>query len=171
MSNPDKAPERDQCAALGAEIIIPLFGCALAAYYFISTTELVWEAKATGIVIGTVLGALCIAQFVRFGMQYAAGRGYFGLGELVANNFFNRQRLLIMVQILLFVVTLPWVGTAPGLFLVLIGCMWTLGVRSYRQLFTIAFTTAAIVHLLLITLLGSRLPQGVIIDLIKGSGG
>jgi uncharacterized protein YhhL (DUF1145 family) len=40
--------------------------------------------------------------------------------------------------------------------------MWLLGVRSMRALIGVAAVTAAIVHVLLITLLNSRLPRGVL---------
>jgi hypothetical protein len=103
---------------------------------------------------------------VRIGLQVAAGTGNLGLGGLVDNNLFNRQRLVLIVLVALFVATIQWVGTTLDLFLVLIGCMWTLGVRGVRTLVGVAFVTAAVVHLLLITLLGSKLPQGVLVNLI-----
>jgi hypothetical protein len=162
MSDPDLEPERASSAALGADLIIPVLACGLVVYYFASTVDLVWEAKATGLFIGAVLVAFCIAQFVRLGLRIAAGEGSFDLGELTSDNVFNRQRLALVVLAALFVTTLHWVGTTLGLFLLLICAMWVLGVRSLRALIGVAFATAAVVHLVLIYLLNSRLPQGAI---------
>jgi len=128
---------------LGADFIIPTLACGLTAYYFVSTIDMVWEAKATGIVIGVVLAAMCVAHVARLGLRIAAGRGSFSLGELISNDLFNRQRLGLLVLVILFIVTIQWVGTTLGLFL------------------------------LLIYLLGSRLPKGVIeklVDSITGAG-
>ena len=56
MSDPHPAPSEPQPrAALGADFIIPLLACGLTLYYFVSTLDLVWEARATGTVIGLVL--------------------------------------------------------------------------------------------------------------------
>lgn len=172
MSNPDLESERGPRTALGADVIIPVLACGLTAYYFVSTLDLVWEAKATGIFVGIVLIALCAVQFVRFGLQIAAGRASLSLGDLTDNTLFNRQRLALLIMVALFVGAIEWVGTTLGLFILLIGSMWVMGVRSVRTLVGVAFVTAAVVHLVLITLLGSRLPQGVLINLIwPGAGG
>jgi hypothetical protein len=171
MANPDLESEREPAPALGADTIVPLLACGLTVYYLLSTVDLVWEAKATGIFVGAVLLALCVAQFTRIGLRIAAGTGGFGLGDLVANNFFNRQRLALIVLVALFIAGIQWIGTTLGLFLLLIASMWVLGVRSVRTLVGVAFTTAAVVHLLLIYLLQSRLPQGVLLNLLSAASG
>jgi hypothetical protein len=172
MSNPELESERGARTALGTDFVIPVLACALAIYYFVSTADLVWEAKATGIFVGIVLVALCAAQFVRFGLQIAAGKASLGFGDLVANTEFNRQRLALIVLVTLFVATIYWVGTTPGLFLLLVSSMWLMGVRRIRTLVTVAFVAAAIVHVLLIYLLDSRLPRGVLLNLLwPASGG
>jgi hypothetical protein len=171
MSEPEREPEPVARAALGADLIIPVLACGLAAYYFGSTVELVWEAKATGIFIGVILVALCVVQFVRVGRQVVAGTGSLGLGDLVAQTEFNKQRFGLLALVAVFVITLPWVGTTLGLFLLLVAGMWLLGVRSVRALIGVAAVTAATVHLLLITLLNSRLPQGVVQTLLAALSG
>jgi hypothetical protein len=171
MRDPELDAEGSPRAALGADLIIPLLACGLAAYYFGSTVDLVWEAKATGLFVGSILVALCIVQFARIGRQITAGRAYLGLGDLIARTEFNRQRAGLLGLATLFVITLPWVGTTLGLFLVLMASMRLLGVRSARALVGIAAVTAAVVHLLLITLLDSRLPQGVLPPLLAALSG
>ncbi len=171
MSNPDLESEPGSRPALGADFIIPALACSLTAYYLMSTVDLVWEAKATGIVVGLVLLSLCVAQFARLGLAIAAGSGNFNLGDLITNTLFNRQRLALLVLVILFIATIQWVGTTLGLFLLLIGSMRLLGVRRFRTLVGVAFTTAALVHLALITLLNSRLPQGVLMNLLSSALG
>jgi hypothetical protein len=124
----------------------------------------VWEARATGTVIGLTLLALCAVLFVKIGIRIAAGQANLGFGDLFRDDEFNRQRLGLIVMVALYVVTLHWVGATIGLFFLLIGCMWLLGVRRWRTLIGVALTAAVFVHLLLITLLDSKLPRGLIID-------
>jgi hypothetical protein len=172
MSHPEVGSSEPQPrAALGADFIIPVLACGLTLYYLVSTVELVWEAKATGMVIGLVLIALCVAQFARLVLRIRAGDGSWRLGELINDDTFNRQRLGLAAMVALFVVTIHWVGTTLGLFLLLIGCMRLLGVTRIRTLVGVAAVTAAVVHLALITLLGSKLPQGVLKDLFAAAFG
>ena len=103
MSDPDLTAERGPRAALGADFIIPVLACGLTGYYFVSTLDLVWEAKATGIFIGCMLLALCAAQFGLLGLRIGTGVGGFGLGALTENTLFNRQRLALVVLVALFV--------------------------------------------------------------------
>jgi hypothetical protein len=162
QNQPGAAPE-----PLGADFIIPVLACSLTAYYFVTTVDLAWEAKATGLFIGTVLAALCVAHFLRLGLRIASGRGSFAIGELTANDLFNRQRLGLLVLVVLFVATIHWVGTTLGLFLLLVGSMLVMGVRRFRTLFGVAFTSAAVVYVLLIYLLNSKLPKGPIEHLLS----
>ncbi len=162
MSNPESEPQAR--AALGADLIIPLLACSLTIYYLVSTAELVWEARATGTVIGLTLIALCIALFVKFGLRIASGRADFSTGDLFKDNEFNRQRLGLAAMMMVYIVTITWVGATIGLFFLLIGCMWLLGVRRIRTLVGIALVAAVLVHLALITLLDSKLPRGWIVD-------
>jgi hypothetical protein len=145
---------------VAADFIIPLIFCGLAGYYFVNTTDMVWEAKATGIFVGAVLVVLCAVHMGRLLVLLASGRATLGFGGLFADTHFNRQRLGLLALTLLYIVTLQWVGAAFGLLLLLLAAMWIMGVRSLVQLVSIAFVTAATVYVLLIWLLSSRLPQG-----------
>ena len=163
MSNPDLAPSEPKARVpLGADFIIPALACGLAIYYFASTTELVWEARATGTVIGLVLLALCVVLFVRLGMRLASGQASFGTGDLFRSDRFNRQRLGLAAMVATYILTIHWVGATIGLFFLLIGCMWLLGVRSIKTLAGVALVAAVLVHLALVTLLDSKLPRGLI---------
>jgi hypothetical protein len=171
MTDPHGESERAPRVPLGGDLIIPVLACALTAYYFVSTVELVWEAKATGLVVGIVLFALCVAHVARVGKRIISGTASLALGELIAATTFNKQRFALITLGALFIVTLPWVGTTLGLFLLLVASMWLLGVRSVRAVVGVAAVTAALVHLLLITLLNSRLPQGVLQGLFAAVSG
>lgn len=170
MSNADPETGRGSIPALGAYFLIPLMACGLTAYYLVSTNGLIWEAKATGIVIGVVLLALCGAQILRLGLKIARGEGTFGFGDLVEDTLFNRQRFALLILSALFIATLPWIGTTVGLFLLIVASVRLMGVRDWRVLVAVAAITAATVHFLLIYLLGSQLPQGVFKPLFSFGG-
>ena len=170
MSHPGET-ERGSKTALGAYFIIPLMACGLTIYYLVSTMDLVWEAKATGYFIGGILVSLCVAQFIWLGRRVMRGEADLGFGDLAENTLFNRQRFALLMLILLFIVTLKWVGTTLGLFLVLVASMWVMGVRHLGVLVGVALTTALVVHVLLIQLVGSQLPQGIFKNLFSSITG
>lgn len=165
-SNSHDSGAGTQPEPLGIDFIIPVLGSSLTAYYLLTTTDLVWEARVTATFIGVILLSLSAVQFARLLARIAAGRGGFGLGELVTNNLFNRQRLGLLVLAALFIATIDWTGTTLGLILVLIGCMLMLGVRKISTLLAISLTTGAVVYGLLIYLLESHLPKGPIEQLL-----
>lgn len=148
--------------ALGADLIIPAIGSALAIYYLITTAELDWEAKSAGLFVGTVLLVLCAIQLVRILVGVMARRGSLGLGELIANSTHNRQRAGLVVLVALFIATIGWTGTTLGLFLLLLAAMQVMGVRSPVKLVAVAGITSAVVYTMLIFLLDTRLPRGVV---------
>lgn len=150
----------------GADFIIPVLAAALVVYYSTTTLGMAWEAKVTGVVLGAILIPLCIVHIVRMVAAISGGHGTFALGDLVRDSLFNRQRLGLVVLVAAFIAGLDWVGTTAGLFLLLVGCMLVMGVRSIRVLLGVAVVTAAVVYVLLIYLLNSRLPQGPVEKLI-----
>ena len=157
----------------GAGFIIPVLAVALVIYYSATTLGTTWEAKVTGVVIGAILVPLCLVHMARMVAAIAGGRGTISLGDLVANTAFNRQRIALVALIALFIATIEWVGTTLGFFLLLLGCMLVMGVRSIRALLGIAGVATAVVYGLLIYLLGSRLPRGPVehvLGLLLGAG-
>jgi hypothetical protein len=172
----DRLRERDtesRPEPVGADFIIPILGSALTIYYLVTTRGLVWEARATATFVGGILLVLSAVQLGRLVVRLAAGRGSWSLGDIVADTFHNRQRLALLVLVALFIATIEWVGTTLGLFLLLNGCMLVLGVRKPVTLLAVSTITSAVVYVLLIYLLESRLPPGPIERLIAqllGSG-
>ena len=151
---------------IGADFIIPLLASILAIYYLATTTDLVWEARAAGIVVGVPLLAMCVVHIARMGVRITTRRASLGTGDLFANNLFNRQRLGLAVLVALFVATIEWTGTTLGMLVFLTGSMLVLGVRSIRIIAGISIVTSSLVYVLLIVLLSSRLPQGPIEKLL-----
>lgn len=160
-------PEPDDPAnmppeALAADLIIPALGCGLALYYIISTADLAWEARATGTFIALLLLTLCALLFGRTGLRAARGTGTFSFGDLFEDSGFNRQRVALIGLLVVFILTIQWLGTTLGLFLLLLASLRVMGVTSLKQLIGIAFCSAAVVYFLFIFLLNSRMPRGVI---------
>jgi len=170
----DESHRADTREPLAADFIIPLLACGLAGYYIATTNDLVWEARAAGVVVGVPLIAMSVFHMGRTLLRIVQGSGSFSGGDMFANTLFNRQRLALIVLVALFIIALPWTGTTLGLFLVLIASMWTLGVTSIRQLLTVATVTCAVVYVLLMYLVSSRLPHGPVewlITWVFGIGG
>jgi hypothetical protein len=160
--SPDNAGGQSAPEPLGADFIIPLLAIALTAYYLITTADLVWEAKATGVVVGTIVIAMCVFQVVRLARRIIVHQGTAGFGNLLVNDLNNRRRFALLALVVLFIATIEWAGTTLGLFLLLIGTMLVMGVREARTLLLVALVTSATVYVLLIYLLNTRLPRGVI---------
>lgn len=161
MSEPSVDAGADR-PAIGADLILPLFAVALTIYYLIDTWGLSWEAKATGFIVGVVLLTLCSAQILRVLASTSMGRASLSLGVLIADTQYNRRRLGLVALAILFIATIHIVGTTLGLFLLLLGGMWITGVRNVTTLTAVSITTAAVVYVLLILLLATRLPRGIV---------
>ncbi len=160
MSDNDLRDGNEAPEPLGLDLIIPGLGSALAVYFLVSTSDLAWEARATGSTIGFILLVLCSMHLVRSVLRYRRGKGNFGFGEFFADTAYNRQRLILLVLLSLFVATIKWLGVTLGLFLLMFAAMLVMGVREPKKLFGIAFATAATVYVAFIHLLNSRLPKG-----------
>lgn len=161
-------------AALGADLLIPVLALALVAYYIVSTMDLAWEAKATGTLVGIVLAAMCTVQILRLLVRAAAGSGSLGFDGLFAATPDNLKRLGLIVLTLAFIVGVSFIGTTLGLFVLLIALMLVMGVRDVKSLLLVALCTSATVYVLLIYLLGSKLPAGPVergIATLFGFGG
>lgn len=167
-ANPDAG--RGTVPALGAYFIIPVLASLLTIYFLVSTAGLIWEARSNGTFIGVILLLLCAAQFVRLGLKVMRGEGTLGFGDLTENSYFNRLRLGLLLLSIAFVALLPVIGTTLGLFLVLIAMIRLMGVENWRVLIAVAFVTAATVHGLLIKLLDSQLPQGLLKPVYQSLG-
>lgn len=173
MSMQDESPapippeEVKQRPALGADLVIPAIAGAFTIYFLISTNHFVWEAKANGVVIGLTLLALLAIQVVRIFLNVRAGRGTLSLGDLVEPTQAQGQRIALIVILALFVGSISWLGTTLALYLAMTASMLALGVRKPLELFLVPFLTALFVYLVFVALLPTRMPEGVIENLVS----
>ncbi len=164
--NPDPNVEDGRGVAFGADLIIPVLAAAFTIYFIASSSDLVWEARANGTVIGVVLLALIAVELFRIVMEWRAGGGTFRLGEIATWDEAQRKRLLLLLILCVFIGTIDWVGTTLGLFLTMVASMWVLGVRSIRSLVLIALATALTFYVLFIAILEARFPAGPVEHLL-----
>ncbi len=171
MVGPDPTPETERTgrreSALGADLIIPVLALALTVYFLVTTTNLVWEARANGTVVGVSLLALIAVQFVRTYRRRQAGEGTWSLGEIAEWSPAQGQRLALLAILIVFIAVIPWLGTTFGLFLVMLASMYVLGVRQPKTLLGVSFGVAITVYVLFIALLQSRLPAGPVEHLLR----
>lgn len=145
--------------AAGGELIIPALAVGFTGYYFVTVTELGWEAKANGIVIGLVLLVLVALLLARIGLQVARGQASLALG-FGGWTPDNRTRVLLMAISVLFLLALELLGTTIALALMLFAAMWVLGARHGPSLLGVAVAMPLLVWLSLMVAIGTRLPQG-----------
>jgi hypothetical protein len=69
-------------SSLGADLVIPALALGFAAYFFVSIADLAWEAKANGVIIGSVLVLLIAIQLVRVVSELMRREGSLGLESL-----------------------------------------------------------------------------------------
>src|SRR4051812_10443180 len=103
--------------ALGADFIIPLLALAFAVYFFFSIGDLAWEAKANGVLIGTILVVLVGIQMVRLGVRVAKGQGNLSAEPVIAPRDTLPKRIGLVLITIAFVVAMEWLGLTLALFL------------------------------------------------------
>ena len=147
---------------MGADLVIPALAAAFAAYFFFSIADLAWEAKANGVVIGTILALLVVAQLVRIGMRLRAGEADLGFASLVSPRDALPKRLGLVLITIAFIATMHWLGVTLGMLLALFASLWILGVRSRKALALVPLAVAACVYLLFVAALRSDIPHGAV---------
>lgn len=156
--------EKEARPALGADLVIPGLALAFAVYFFVSTADLVWEAKANGVVIGAVLVILIVFQVGRVILR----GGDLSFAPLWYPRELAWKRVGLVLVTALFIATLPWLGLTLGLWLGMLAQLWIIGVRRRKILFWLPAGTAACVYLLFIAVLDSAFPHGPIEMLLLG---
>ena len=144
---------------IGQELIIPAVAVAFTIYYFWTVSELAWEAKANGIVIGAVLLVLVAILLFRIGWRLRDRQATlrFSLGGAWQ---VDRVRLALMGIMVAFLAALPVLGTSISLALMLFASMWLLGARHWPTLIGVSILTPLLVWATLIIGLGTRFPAG-----------
>jgi hypothetical protein len=159
--------------ALGADLVVPLLALAFAAYFLVSIRDLGWEAKANGVIIGTVLVALVLAQLVRIALAVARGRGTLSTAPLWAPRPALPMRLGMVAVTIGFIATLEWLGLTLGLLVWMAVALRVMGVRKPVRIAAIAIAVATSAYLLFILTLDSRFPHGPVeraVAALRGPG-
>lgn len=151
-----------QSRALGADLVIPALALAFALYFFFSTADLVWEAKANGVVIGTALVILIAFQVGRVALHVMRGEAGLGLDPLWRPRELAWKRVGLVAVTAIFIAALPWLGLTLALWLGMLAQLWIIGVRRWKILFWLPTGTAACVYLLFIFVLDAGFPHGPI---------
>ncbi|MFZ2651229.1 MAG: hypothetical protein WA210_14100 [Burkholderiaceae bacterium] len=159
-------PRNDEAVPLGADLVIPLLALAFSIYFFDSIRDLVWEAKANGIFIGTALVALIALQLVRIALAVLRGRARLGTDALWQPRDALGKRVAMVVVTILFIATIEWMGLTLGLLLGMLASLWAMGVRKPTVLIAISVLVAASAYVLFIATLDSAFPHGPIENLI-----
>ena len=159
QSSPGKAP-------LGADLVIPGLALGFAAYFFFSIADLAWEAKANGVLIGSVLVLLIAIQLVRTAVQVAKKKADLSMAPLLEPPDALPRRVGLVLLTVVFIAAMPWLGLTLSLFLGLAAGLYLMGVRKPAPLLLVPLTVAASAYLLFIAALDSDLPRGPVEQLL-----
>jgi len=157
--NAGEKPEGGK-AALGAELIIPIFGLLFAVYYLTSIWNIRWEAQVNGFFHSTILLILVIAFLVRTFRRIARGEADLRLGGKLGTGRLLRDRLGLILITAIFVLALPWLGFTLSTLLFLIAMLAFFGIRSLWKLTVIPLCVAIGGYVLFIVALNARFPHG-----------
>jgi hypothetical protein len=149
-------------APLGADLVIPALALGFAAYFFLSIADLVWEAKANGVLIGAILVALIAVQLVRMGIRLARGEGDLRVDPLWQPRDALWKRIGMVAITVAFIAALPWLGLTLTLLLAMLVALRVMGVRRRSTLLWVSSGVAAAAYLLFIAALDSAFPHGPI---------
>jgi hypothetical protein len=157
--------------ALAADLVIPILAMGFTIYFLYSVSALEWQAKANGVIIGTILLLLVGVQVVRLIAAFARGRTAAGFGPLLSPPDAVPKRLGMLVITILFVASLPYLGLAIGLFLALSAALLVMGVRGWKRVLGVAFGVTLGASLLFTVALDAGLPKGPVEKLILRTKG
>jgi hypothetical protein len=151
---------------LGADLVIPALALGFALYFFVSIADLAWEAKANGVIIGSILILLIAAQVVRIALQVAKRKADLGFSPLWEPRDALGKRVGMVLITVAFVATLNWLGLTLGLLLALFAALWLMGARG-KTLAIVPLAVALAAYLLFVLLLQSDIPHGPIERLLS----
>lgn len=155
-----------QKAPLGADLVIPVLALGFAIYFFWSIADLSWEAKANGVVIGSVLVGLVVLQIGRIALAVAKGHGDLRTDPLWQPREVLLKRAGLVLVTLAFMAVLQHLGLTLSLLLAMAAALWVMGVRKVRVVLGISFAVAAAAYSLFIAVLDAGFPHGPIEQLL-----
>ena len=155
-----------QKTPLGADLIIPALALGFAIYFFWSIADLVWEAKANGMVIGAVLVGLVGLQLGRIAVEVAKGRGDLRTDPLWQPREVLFKRTGMVLVTVAFIALLQVLGLTLSLFAAMAAALAIMGVRRLPILLALSLGVAAAAYLLFIAILDSAFPHGPVEQLL-----
>jgi hypothetical protein len=153
--------------ALGADLVVPLLGVGFAAYFFWSIADLAWEAKANGVIIGTVLVVLALAQVLRIAVRVAKGRASLATAPLWQPADVLGKRIGMVLVTIAFIAALQVLGLTLALLLAMAAALVVMGVRKPLTVLWISAAVATAAYVLFIAVLDSAFPHGLIEKLLS----
>jgi len=155
-------PSPQARAPLGADLVIPGLALGFAIYFFFAIAELSWEAKANGVLIGSVLVLLVAIQFARIGTALARGRGTLGFDALLKPREVLGKRIGLVLLTIVFIAALPALGLTLALFLSMAIALYLMGARRHSRVFWVSFGVAASAYIMFVAVLETDIPHGPI---------
>src|SRR5262245_50732456 len=152
---------------LGADLVIPALALGFALYFFVSIADLAWEAKANGVLIGSVLVILIAIQAARIAWDAFRKRGDLSLAPLIEPREAMPKRVGMIALTIVFIAAMPWLGLTLSLFLGLASGLYLTGVRRLAPLILVPAAVAASAYLLFIAALNTDFPHGPIERLLS----
>jgi hypothetical protein len=149
-------------AALGADLVIPALALGFAIYFFVSIADLGWEAKANGVVLGTVLIALIALQLGRVALRLGRGEGDLRADPLWLPRDVLGKRVGMVLVTIAFIAALEWLGFTLSLLLAMAIALRIMGVQRPSTIAWVSFAVAASAYALFIAVLDSAFPHGPI---------
>ena len=154
-------------APLGADLVIPALALGFAAYFFRSITELAWEAKANGVIIGSALVVLALAQVLRIAVRVAKGEASLATGPLWQPADVIGKRIGMVLVTIAFIALLQVLGLTLALLLAMAAALLIMGVRKPLTVLGISGAVAAAAYILFIAVLDAAFPHGLIEKLLS----
>jgi hypothetical protein len=150
----------------GGDLVIPLAAAAFAVYYLTTVWTLPWEAKASGIFLGSALLGL-VGLFVALtAVAVWRGRASLAMWRLIEPQRFQGQRFGLVALMVAFILAIPYLGFTLAVFVFLIAAMLLLGVKSWARLLAVGGGAALAGYLLFIALLDTPFPRGPVETLL-----
>lgn len=153
-------------APLGADLVIPALALAFAVYFFFSISDLGWEAKANGMLIGSLLVALIAVQLARIGLQVWGGAASLRFDRLLLPREALPKRIGMVGLTALFIVSMHWLGLTLALFLAMLAALYLMGVRKRAPLVWTPLGVSAFAYVVFIVVLDSEFPRGPVENLL-----
>lgn len=155
--------------ARGADLIIPVLGIALTAYYFASIATLPWTAKVATYFIGTVLVALAVLAIVRVIREVRQRSADLSFSPLIEPFEYLPKRLGMLVLTIAYIGLLEWGGfTLTTLVFLYLSMLLLGGLRVNRMALLLSFLYAIGGYLLFIVAFDTRFPKGPFEKLMQG---